>query len=160
MREGRPGDWEWYEKELGPPSSGCCKMLDILSLPCLGSCPVSMICVSINTLYVDVEKVVLIDSPENCHVPNCLCSFSLSPLVLWGLLRLARILIIPCVWVDKGMWIEQDYFDRPECRACAAKQAGRNGNLSWGIERWGQEPFNQSISFDQSPNFCKQAKVT
>lgn len=38
------------------------------------------------------------------------------------------------MWVEKGVWVEQDYFDRPEWRACTAKQAGRVGNLSWEIE--------------------------
>lgn len=61
--------------------------------------------------------------------------------------------------MEKGIWVEQDYFDRPECRVCTAKQAGRNENLSWHIEKQRQEPFNQSINFDQSPNFCRQTKV-
>lgn len=52
-------------RKLGLPSSGYHKVLDILRLPCLGNCPLSMICMSINTLYVDVEKVVLTDSPED-----------------------------------------------------------------------------------------------
>lgn len=64
------------------PFSGSCKMLDIHSLPCFGNCSISMICVSINTLCADVEKMVLIDFPENLHVFNCTCCFSLSCLVL------------------------------------------------------------------------------
>lgn len=151
MGQGKKED-QMTESGMRRSSSGCCKMLGVFSLPCLGNYPISMVCVSINK-YVDMEKLVLTDSPENCYVPNC------SPLVLWGLPSLAQILTILYVWVEKGIWVEQDYFDRPKCRVCSAKQAGRNENLSWQIEKWGQEPFNQSINFDQSPNFCRQTKV-
>lgn len=152
MGQGKKED-QMTESGMRKSSSGCCKLLGILSLPCLGNCPISMVCVSINTLYVDREKLVLTDSPENCYAPNC------NPLVLWELPSLAQILTILWVWVEKGIWVEQDYFDRPECRVCTAKQAGRNENLSWHIEKQRQEPFNQSINFDQSPNFCRQTKV-
>lgn len=69
-------------RKRGPPSSGCCKMLNTLSLSCLGNCPVSVICMNRNTLWVGAEKVVLIDSPENCCVPNCAHRSSLIPMVL------------------------------------------------------------------------------
>lgn len=70
MGQGKKED-QMTESGMRKSSSGCCKMLGILSLPCLGNCPISMVCVSINTLYVDREKLVLTDSPENCYAPNC-----------------------------------------------------------------------------------------
>lgn len=141
-------------RKRGPPSSGCCKMLDTLSLSCLGNCPVSVICINRNTLQVGVEKVVLNHSPDNCHVPNCTCSSFLIPMVLWGLPRLAWTIIIPCVWVEKGVWAGQDLSaEHVQLR----RQEGMR--TSWGTERWGQERFNQRISFDQIPNFCRQTKV-
>lgn len=77
-------------------------------------------------------------------------------MVLWELPKLVQILLIPFIWVKNGMWVEQGYFAWTVCKAHAAEQAGGNGKLSQGLERWGQEPFNQLMGFDQSPNFCRQ----